>query len=320
MTGFTKYIVFFFSWPPHPLIPPSPPSSLSEATAHLFHRLGWQDVPLLHPIERVEIGGVSRPLTVKSATSLLTLPYRIKRNEAHALYAERAVANDLLPFGSEITRLQPFLKALQLVWKTPWLNVHKEPLWRLAINGIPGRHLHHDCPCSQHKPCSFPSDKRSIAWRDHHFWSCPLPQSLFSVISQSLSFPIQCHHVWLLHTPHHTMHRGAWSIMATAAIAALDSARRYLIKCHLEDHDQDDGQTLITDFFTPTSSPSSPARTCRSPLERAQRFAVERFWALLQDFADLHPTIPSTWTNVQLLRGHPIFSSPDGSSLVFKPP
>ena len=101
---------------------------------------------------------------------------------------------------------------------------------------------------------------------------------------------------------------------------AMDSARRYMIKCHLEDVDQPQAQSLITDFFH-SSQPSLPTPVRLSPLSRASRFATFRLWALVRDYADLNPLVPSSWVADKLkLHGHPILSSIDGTSLVFEPP
>ena len=100
----------------------------------------------------------------------------------------------------------------------------------------------------------------------------------------------------------------------------MDSARRYMIKCHLEDVNQPQAQSLITDFFH-SSQPSQPTPVRLSPLNRASRFATFRLWALVRDYADLTPLVPATWFADKLkLHGHPILSSIDGTSLVFEPP
>ena len=106
-------------------------------------------------------------------------------------------------------------------------------------------------------------------------------------------------------------------MIASAAIAAMDSARRYMVKCHLED--QPSSQRLITDFFSHAHSSANPSVRL-TPLSRASHFAVFRLWTLVRDFADLNPRIPSHWQALDKLHGHPILLSIDGQTLVYEPP
>jgi hypothetical protein len=265
-----------------------------------------------------EAGPALPPITVRSVTTLLTRPALRAQESARSTLAARAYA---LSTPSPQPAPKPIGLKFSLIWKLKWLNEHKEPLWRLSLNGFPGRHLLHSCPCGGHHPSSFPSSQRALAWRDHHYWLCPLAQAIVSSISKALLPPLnitlECHHFWLLSPPHTSIHEGVWSVIATAAIAAMDTARRYMIKCHLEDTERHSSQHLITDFFHLTH----PTHVRISPLSRASRFAASRFWALVRDFAELNPSVPSSWVEEKTkLQGHPILSSADGQTLVFEPP
>ena len=301
---------------PSPLPPPSTFDLSSPAVSILLGRMGWPGVPLLRPIHQQNRD--LQPLTVSSATSLLIRPHIAAQMLVRSTYISRALQLGLnqptsLPNPSSLT------SSLTKVWKLTWLNVHKEPLYRLSINAIAGRHLLHTCPCRGHNPANFPPSERALAWRDHHFWMCPIPQAIISALSAalppSLNITLECQHLWLLSPPHPSIHDGVWSVIATAAIAAMDSARRYMIKLHLNR----DPQRLITDFFRPSGTLLRPF-VSHAPLARASRFAVYRFWALVRDFADLNPHIPSHWRALDKLPGHPFLSSIDGQTLVYEPP
>ena len=322
-----KYLLTLCSSIPQPWIlascstlssPPSP-NPVNTSVALIFDRLGWPGVPLMCEMSQPN-GPALAPLSVRSATALLTRPALAAQAVARSTFIARANANSQHPSSLQNPKADLFSR----VWKLRWLNDHKEPIWRLSLNGIPGRHLLHSCPCGGHHPPSIHQAERSLAWRDHHYWLCPLAQTIVSSISQALpnthNINLECHHIWLLSPPHHSIHQGVWSVVATAAIAAMDSARRYMIKCHLEDVDQPQAQSLITDFFH-SSQPSLPTPVRLSPLSRASRFATFRLWALVRDYADLNPLVPSSWVADKLkLHGHPILSSIDGTSLVFEPP
>lgn len=307
-----------FLLPPSPL-PPSPSFDLSSpAVSTIIGRLGWPGVPLLQLIQQPQNQDL-QPVSVKSATSILIKPALAAQISARATFISRAVNLGLHP---PITSPTPtaFSSSLTRVWKLTWLNHHKEPLFRLSLNGFPGRHLLHPCPCGGHVPSSSPTVDRALAWRDHHFWLCPVAQAivvaLAAALPASLCITLECRHLWLLSPPHPSLHADVWSVIATAAIAAMESARRYMVKVHLN-HDY--SQQLITNFFRP-SDPSHPPLVNVSPLSRASRFAVFRFWALIRDFVDLNTLIPSHWRALDKLQGHPILSSLDGKTLLFEPP
>ena len=314
-----------------PLTLPLSLPEVKEATSTILHRVGWLGTPLMgsalnltprpHGCRQLP----SSQLQVKIATQLQIKPTIAHQASSRLVYVQRALTLSAMP-QDDANRSKGLNSALAALWKIPWLNSHKETLWRLAVNGISGRHLLHPCPCGEHVPSSHPSSSRSLAWRDHHFWSCPVAQAVVEEINKALptawGVTIKCHHLWLLSSPHPLLHKGVWSIVAASALAAIDSGRRRLIKIHLQ---QASGthQTLITDFFTPVNSvPLDAPPTQASPLERSQRYSSARFWCLLQDFSDLHrQQIPHAWFPFHLLAGdHPFLYSMDAASLIFRPP
>jgi len=198
------------------------------------------------------------------------------------------------------------------VWQAAWDNVHKEPLWRLSVNGVPnaGGHdivLNHPCPCGWAGPADvggrLSDQERAFGWRSHHFWSCPVAVAVVEEIRRSLPPPgvVTCANLWLLRPPA-GVQDGVWGVVATAAIAAINSGRKNLVRLHLgQVNSIPPGQTLITAYL-PTIAGTQPP-TC---LQRATHKAAAWFWALLQDFASLQTRMPEGWGST-LPSAHPFF-------------
>ena len=98
------------------------------------------------------------------------------------------------------------------LWKLKWDNANKEPLWRLAVNGVRGAGadmhgipLPGPCPCGwEGPPAVLPDQSKALAWRRHYFWDChPVAGAVRSEILSVLQRVQQLSraHVWLLQPP-----------------------------------------------------------------------------------------------------------------------
>ena len=281
----------------------------TEAVATLVGRLGWPGLSLLHH----QAGANGRPhfpLTVKSATTLQIRGRLAEQRAARQAYVECALT-DLsgVPLGpggggqpSPAQAAQNLEVALGALWRVPWVNVHKEPLWRLSVNGVRGAGGHdisssHPCPCGWPGPPDvggrLSPQQKAFAWRSHHFSSCPVAEAVKDEIRRSLPPPgtLSCANLWLLQPPSGIAHAGVWGVVAAAAIAAMSYGRKNLIRLHLGQLEElGEGQTLITNYF-PVVAGAPPATI----LERACHRAAAWFWCLLQDFASLQLDVPLEW-------------------------
>ena len=166
------------------------------------------------------------------------------------------------------------------LWSLRWDNNIKEIYWRLIYNGLPtADHIANSPPCC----CG-----QSTPDRLHHFWTCPVAAAVIQVIANKLSPPqrafLSCSALWLAVPPPH-IHRGVWYVVCLAAIAAMDSARRWQ---------------------------ANPRLKQRPTLHSLTNFAIARFWDLLQDFCSC-ALPPMHWYPQHGLEsavpfGHPIIS------------
>lgn len=105
--------------------------------------------------------------------------------------------------------------------KLKWENHHKEPWWRLAVDGVPNNvRLHRaavPCHCG-----GAPADRR------HHFWACPVAQAVVAALQAQLpGGPIQPRHVWLMVPPAGVQPR-LWEVVCLAAVEAMEAGRKAL--------------------------------------------------------------------------------------------
>ena len=272
----------------------------------MLGRLGWPGVALM---DQKVLGADGRPYhplsvitVIKSATNLQLAGAFAAQRAARAAYVSSALSISGGGAGGTVVdpalALRSFEKGLGALWRVPWDNVHKEPLWRLSVNGVRNAGGHELCP-SHPCPCGFcglpgtPSPRdNSFAWRLHHFWHCPVAAAVVGEIRRVLpGVTITCAHIWLLRPPTSSIHSGVWGVVAAAAIAAMHSGRKNLIRLHLRREELiGAGQTVITAFF-PISAGTPPPTV----MQRATRWASAWFWCLLQDFACIHSGVPPGW-------------------------
>ena len=278
----------------------------AEAVSRILGCMGWSRVALMDRIIMGDGGRRCHPLTVKSATTLQLKDVFAAQRAERAAYVDSA----LLAAGpgglgigggpamDSAAALRGLEEGLRTIWRVPWDNVHKEPLWRLVVNGVRNAGGHelcpsHPCPCGFHGVPGAPSPRAaSFAWRLHHFWHCPVAEAIVGELRRALpGTTITRAHLWLLRPPREGLHPGVWGVVVAAAVAAMHTGRKNLIRLHLQQQQLvAPGQTLITAYFPVTIGAPPP-----TVMERATRWAAAWFWCLLQDFASLHNSVPKAW-------------------------
>ena len=99
----------------------------------------------------------------------------------------------------------------------------------------------------------------------------------------------------------------------------MDNGRRVMHAVHQEGlRDPEKTQTTITAFFPNGSGAVSALFKGRDTIPRASKQAAAEFWNNLQDFADLNPRPPTTWTGIT--QGHPFLGVVDNSMRLNLPP
>ena len=195
----------------------APRPSRAEVEAMLARRLGWrlpgrpEPLPLATP-------------TVRLATQLQLLPLEAQRADLHAAYIHEA-----LGVAAALPELLPaFHATLARVWHLRWYNVHKETLWRLAVDGV-GQlgscHVRVPAP-----PCACGAAVASP--RLHAFWDCPVAAALREALQACLGQPVTRAQLWLLLAPA-GMQQPVWDVVALAALSALEVGRRRLRSGHV---------------------------------------------------------------------------------------
>jgi len=120
----------------------------------------------------------------------------------------------------------------------------------------------------------------------HHYWDCPIAQSVVQVVSSQLSptwcsrspdvCPLKQHHIWLMQPPAgpNRLHATTWLVVCLAAINAMDGGRRAANKFI---HDVNVQQaTLVASLQQPTpqalpvDQPTITAFFSHAPLSTAQ--------------------------------------------------
>jgi endonuclease/exonuclease/phosphatase family metal-dependent hydrolase len=211
--------------------------------------LHWPSIPGAAPAQHPTTGR----LPVRALTSRLTVGITATRAGLHTAYVRMAMG--LRPQHDARSATSCFQQALARAWRLPCHNSMKEPLWRLAINALPGVNIRPwRCPCPG---CAADTAQPAA----HAFWDCDLAQAVRLQIALALQplHPPARHHVWLLRPPTPAIHAGAWSLVCMAAIDAMAHGRRLAWSHHRA---------------PPVGPVLSPARA-----------AAARFWANIQGLA-----------------------------------
>jgi len=154
-----------------PPLPPSrtppPPSTIGSAI--------WPRSHLAQPLT------VTPPSSVRAICYILNAPARTLRRSLHLAYIQLAFSPPTPPHSPNIN-LTNFLRNLSQLWRMPFPNSIKEPLWRTAINANPGSHFRPwHCPC-----CNPQIPSHSSSPREHTFWSCPVALHLRNAITSAM--------------------------------------------------------------------------------------------------------------------------------------
>jgi len=274
----------------------------AEAVSVVLGRLGWPGAALMDRRVKGANGRLFYPLTVKSATNLQLGDCFAAQREARADYVDSALSvgggGSGEPALDPAAALEGLEAGLRALWRVPWDNVHKEPLWRLSVNGVRNAGGHelcpsHPCPCGFHGLPGNPSLRQnSFSWRLHHFWHCPVATAVVAEIRRALpGSTVTCAHVWLLRPPSGVAHSGVWGVVAAAALAAMLSGRKNFIRLHLQRREAvGRGQTILDDYYPHVAGAPEP-----TTIERATRWAAAWFWTLLTDFASSNNNLPPDW-------------------------
>jgi hypothetical protein len=201
-------------------------------------------------------------------------------------------------------------------------NVYKEPLWRLTVNGVPAAGGHNismagPCPCGWEGPAAR-DPAPAMSWQRHHFWDCPVAQSVISAVAAALpvsSPPLTRQQIWLLQAPA-GVHADVWPAIAALALYAMERGRCSqwaLSKGQSEEGDA--AQPLITDFFPRLDGEPHPEPEALSAT--AGRRAAAWFWCSAQDVT-FSGQVPQPWISIG--SQHPIFFVEGGSLRVRLPP
>ena len=254
-----------------PVAPPTPSPAEQCVERMLLSRLGWPEGP----------GGkvvyVHR-LSVKDATYLQLGHVRHQRRARHMSFVQSALGSQ--DEAVVEATLQQLLSLLSKLWRcVKWDNLFKEVYWRMLLNGLPTAARMHlsDSKCLCGVVC--PDLK-------HHYWDCPIAQSVVQVVSSQLSptwcsrspdvCPLKQHHVWLMQPPAgpNRLHATTWLVVCLAAINAMDGGRRAANKFI---HDVNVQQaTLVASLQQPTpqalpvDQPPITAFFSHAPLSTAQ--------------------------------------------------
>ena len=204
-----------------------------------------------------------------------------------------------------------FRAALRTVWRIPCANTLKVPLWRLALDAIPGAHVHPwHCPCNLHQA----HDRAS---RLHSFWDCPVAHGVRAQLERALGMPMLPRAaVWLLTPPRPGLHKAVWSLVACLAVDAMEYGRRLLWARRHGPAWPDpgpDGLRALRDGL-----PDEVVATYIWPRVRAGRLevltevsnlAAARFWSSLHDYAAAHGRrLPRRFEDPAVPADHPFLA------------
>jgi hypothetical protein len=210
--------------------------------------------------------------------------------QSHKQYVRQALGNP--PQRLVVEAEQQFRRQLCDAWKAPWENTHKEVLWRLAVNGVPGAGgydicFRSACPCgfslSEHQYRA----KNSTVHRQHAFWDCPAAQAVRAELQRVLGvIQLQQWHLWLARAPSPTVQQPVWTIVSLAALEAMDFSRRCMWSLF-----KDEGNVYSRDQLLAVVSQKS----------------VAQFWLLLHDFAS--ESRPAEWSGWHTVGDNHLFLS-----------
>ena len=158
--------------------------------------------------------------SVRRGARLLTAPAELERGERFRLFVEEgggALPAALVPpaaMGSALRRL----------WRLPFSNHLKQTFWYCFLNGLP---VAARMPAAHPRPCGC-GTSGARPDRRHHFAECPAAQAVVQAIQAALPAPAPPNLLADLRavSPPAGIHVGVWSVVALAAVNAMEAARR----------------------------------------------------------------------------------------------
>jgi exonuclease III len=251
-------------------------------------RLGW--IPRRQGPRSVALSALS----VRVATSMQLGEVVAARLGLHRAYIVAALGM-VPPAVVPDARLIDLRARLHDCWHLRWENAHKETLFRLVVDGMPGSRV------DAMRPKQCPCGVVPAAARHHAFWECPVAIAVRAAISTGLpagSGVLLREGLWLLQSPPR-VHPGVWSVVCMSALTAMAHGARFLWATH-------GNQQRVAASAAPPSGqatlfqawglqpPAPQVAPGRALVDIAAGRALMRFWEEIQDFASLD-IIPPSW-------------------------
>jgi hypothetical protein len=230
--------------------------------------------------------GPAGEFSVRDISQLLMEPTARERERVQRAYAAQAFASAPQPLPAEerAQRTDSFIRSLAVIWRLPWGNTYKEPLWRLSCNGVQGAgghgivHRRQPCVCGYSVPARC---QDSTLHRQHAFWDCPVAVAVRQQVQRGLGpdHRLQQWHLWLCQKPRRAhVCPVVWRVVAVAALHAMDRGRAVMWHHHHNSGDM----------------------TAAEVQQAAGERAAAEFWLALQVFAQgAQPDSQRGWGAVQ---------------------
>ncbi|PNW81095.1 hypothetical protein CHLRE_07g341554v5 [Chlamydomonas reinhardtii] len=171
-------------------------------------------------------GGAASAPPAPQATQLQLAPAYDALRVRHLAFIQEAYSGAAPPAEA----IHALRAALARLWALVWEPRHKEPLWRLAVNGFTGFGMLaawaadgrvEKCPCGT---------QMTAGARVHHFWDCVVAEALRDVMREHANVDITRNQLWLVQAPP-GLSQAVWDIVCLAAVAALEYGRQRLYAC-----------------------------------------------------------------------------------------
>ncbi len=256
-----------------------------------------------------------RPLAlrVRDATSQLQRPVEEERQRVLRGFVA-AAAGGHLPSPTLQRYTSHLQQQLGRLWRVAWELQHKEPMWRLVLQGVPGAGGHGistraPCACGWRVPDGLVGacPHGAALWRQHVFWDCPVARAVVAELQRGLhqvaaAAPVALTRfdVWVMSPPVGLRVCGdAWAALCAAAVAAMAFGKRLLGALAQEaaaaaapaaggGGSQPAGvggrqATLEEAWGLPAAAGQPAPQPLRTPVERAAARAAADFWVRVYD-------------------------------------
>lgn len=267
-----------------------PLPSQIEAMGVIIPRLGWRLPGSGHAIPL-------RRLTVRVATQLQMGAVQERRASLATAYVQEAWGGTLGE-GALQEQVTAFVRGQRRRWsQVRWEAEYKEPLWRLALDGIGLRgstHLRHlsteQCACGGYGGAA----GQSCSPRVHHFWECPVAVAVRRQAEGHLSTELGRHHMWL-GVPPLGCQEAPWDVVSMAMLWAAEHARQGLRAAAKGGGPGVQGRAggpqgsarVRRGLQAAAGGSQAQAAATATPLQEACLRAAALFWSALRSFAAL---------------------------------